>query len=96
MVSPALPFLIPDAFTPNGDGHNDIFRIPPGVDLALEEFEIFNKWGTQVFATNNINTGWDGTYKGEFSEVGVYVYFIKGKTSAGKPVFLKGIVALIR
>jgi gliding motility-associated-like protein len=96
LISPSLPLLMPDAFTPNSDGHNDIFRIPPGIGLTLEEFEIFNKWGTRVFAANNINTGWDGTYKGELSEVGVYVYFIKGKTLEGKPVFLKGTVTLIR
>ena len=71
IVSPGLPLLLPNAFSPNGDGHNNIFRIPPGVELSLTEFEIFDRWGNLVSSTNNINTGWDGTYKEVPAEKGV-------------------------
>ena len=87
---------MPTAFTPNGDGHNDVFRILPGIQFTLQEFDIFNSWGQRVFTTNDISTGWDGAYKGLPADIGVYVYMIRGKNPAGQAVFLKGIVALIR
>jgi gliding motility-associated-like protein len=42
---------MPNAFTPNGDGKNDVFRIPPGTSLQLKEFSIYDEWGTKVFST---------------------------------------------
>jgi len=95
-VLPGLPLQMPNAFTPNSDGHNDVFRIPPGVQFTLQEFDIFNSWGIRVFTTNDITKGWDGTYKGLPADVGVYVYMIRGKNPAAQAVFLKGVVVLIR
>ncbi|HXB42719.1 MAG TPA: gliding motility-associated C-terminal domain-containing protein, partial [Puia sp.] len=90
------PLEIPSAFTPNGDGHNDVFRIPLGVQFNLEELDIFNRWGTRVFTSRDIRLGWDGTYHGAAADAGTYVYMISGKTPEGKSVFLKGTVVLIR
>lgn len=90
------PLEIPNAFTPNGDGRNDIFRIPPGVQFNLEELSVFDRWGNKVFTTNDIGKGWDGTYGGMPVVSGTYVYMINGKTPAGKSVLLKGTVILIR
>lgn len=87
---------IPNAFTPNGDGRDDIFRIPPGVQFNLQELAIFDGWGNKIFTSNDRNSGWDGTYHGEPATAGVYVYLITGKTLAGTPLFLKGTVLLIR
>jgi len=87
--------FMPNAFTPNGDGKNDIFRIPVSVKIKLESFSIFNRWGNNVFTTNNKNEAWDGTYKGMRSEAGTYIYIIRGFVN-NKETQLKGFVTLIR
>lgn len=88
-------FYMPNAFTPNGDGKNDVFRIPPGVSLKLQEFSIYNQWGAKVFSTENSNKGWNGTIRGEQQPTGVYVYIIKGFNENGN-IFLKDSFMLIR
>jgi gliding motility-associated-like protein len=85
---------IPNSFTPNGDGINDIFRIPPGTSLTLQYFIIYDRYGNEILKTNDINKGWDGTYKGKKSPTGVYTYLIKGVDSRSK-VLLNGTVILI-
>lgn len=86
---------MPNAFTPNNDGFNDVFRIPPAVILDLKAFAIFDRWGNKVFTTNDISRGWDGTFKGQQLNAGVYVYMITGNTEQGK-VIVKGTVNLVR
>ena len=90
--------FIPNAFTPNGDGLNDVFR---GLPIGLQEFnyiKVFNRWGEQIFMTKDINIGWDGTRQttGEQLPEGAYVYEIKGFNAGGNPIFAKGIINLIR
>ena len=92
----AQPLKMPGAFTPNGDGHNDIFRIPPGAQISLQEFEIFDRWGSRVFITQDISQGWDGTCNGKAADGGAYIYVIRGKTLTGEPVLVKSTVVLIR
>jgi len=79
-IDPKYNFYIPNAFTPNADGDNDIFT---AVGEEIEEFnmQIFNRWGELIYETSNLQTGWDGTAKGnsEISMEGVYVYNIKLK-----------------
>lgn len=92
-----LPLLIPNSFTPNGDGHNDIFRVPPGVPLSLQELDVFDRWGNRVFVSNDINRGWDGTFNSRRSNPGTYIYLIRGtNTTTGTAVSLKGTVVLMR
>jgi gliding motility-associated-like protein len=86
---------MPNAFTPNGDALNDIFRIPPGITLTLKQFSIYNQWGQLLFVTDNASAGWDGTFKGVKQNAGVYVYYIKGSNSKGN-IFFKGDFLLIR
>jgi gliding motility-associated-like protein len=86
---------MPNAFTPNGDGKNDVFRIPPDASIDLEVFSIYDRWGIKIFSTKNSNQGWDGTIKGMQQATGVYVYMIKGINEKGK-IFLKGSFILIR
>jgi gliding motility-associated-like protein len=87
---------IPNAFTPNADGKNDVFRIPPTAALRnLQYFIIFNRYGNKIFETTDINKGWDGTYQGTKSSIGAYTYMIKAFDNKGE-VFLKGTVLLIR
>jgi gliding motility-associated-like protein len=87
--------LMPSAFTPNNDGINDVFRIPPNVQLTLSDFSIYDRWGNRIFATNDITKGWNGTYSGAAFNTGVFVYIISGE-SQGKKVFIKGSFTLLR
>nr|MBA3901540.1 PKD domain-containing protein [Bacteroidota bacterium] len=89
------PVAIPNAFTPNGDGQNDILYVRGGPFVQLE-FRVFNEWGNMIFMTNNQSTGWDGTINGVKQPAGVYVYTVVGKTSENKDVRLFGDVTLIR
>ena len=86
---------MPNSFTPNGDGINEVFRVPPGSAFHLEEFSIFDRWGNRVFMTRDITKGWDGKYKNEMLQ-GTYVYYITGKDLYGKDAVIKGMVTLIR
>jgi gliding motility-associated-like protein len=86
---------MPNAFTPNGDGRNDHFRIPPGVKLKLELFSVYDRWGNRVFSTRAIEKGWNGTWKGMPLSTGNYVYVITGSDEKGM-VLLKGNVLLVR
>ena len=88
--------FLPNAFSPNGDGLNDVFKVIFPLQYSQFRFLIFNRFGEKVFETNNINVGWDGHYKGQLQPIGVYAWqiFI---TETGKPPYMrKGIVSLIR
>jgi gliding motility-associated-like protein len=87
--------IMSNAFTPNGDGHNDVFRIPANTNLKLQEFSIFNRSGKMVFSTSDISKGWDGNLNGTRQDPGVYVYIIIGSTSTGK-IISKGSFVLVR
>lgn len=72
-----LLLWMPNVFTPNGDGLNDIFlpKYRNDVDISFQML-IFNKWGEQLFSTDNINQGWDGTYKGVLCKEDLYTWTI--------------------
>ncbi len=74
-------FYVPTAFSPNGDGKNDIFR-PKGVNVLTYNLKIFNRWGNLIFESNNMSEGWDGTYKGADAPEGVYIFVIRGSITA--------------
>lgn len=88
--------FVPSGFTPNGDGLNDLLR-PINVGYAkLNYFRVFNRWGELVFATDKINDGWDGYYKGEKAEVGTYFWLLSIQDRFGKDQTVKGDATLIR
>jgi gliding motility-associated-like protein len=89
-------YYIPNAFSPNGDGINDVFRaIPPGI-TKTEYFRVFNRWGQMIFETHDYMKGWDGTYIGKPQPTGAYVWIIKGVDKYGKTVQMRGTVILVR
>ena len=91
-------FYLPNAFTPNGDGINDVF-MPTASDILNFDFSIYNTWGERVFSSNNPQQGWDGTYKGKNCPQGIYLYKIsfKGYNNKLLKVFnYKGNVSLVR
>ena len=96
-VYTTLPdIFMPNAFTPNGDGKNDIFR-PVLVGISsLDYFRIYNRWGQLVFATTQNDQGWDGAVSGRMQESGAFVYMIRGKDYTGKVHTKKGSFVLIR
>ncbi len=87
--------FIPSAFTPNKDGKNDVLYVR-GRNIQQLEFEIYNRWGELVFKTNDINKGWDGSYKGKSAEPAVYVYQLKVKCVDQQEFYTKGNLTLIR
>jgi len=86
---------IPNAFSPNGDGLNDVLQVY-GAIIKEVHFMIFNQWGEKVFETNNQSVGWDGYYKRKAQPSGVYMYVCKLKLLDGTEVDRKGSVNLIR
>jgi gliding motility-associated-like protein len=88
---------IPNAFTPTTDGLNDCFRPIYECDFESYRLIIFNRWGQQIFESNNPEKCWDGKYEGKYTEPGVYVYLIEYKSIyESQKVLKKGIVSLIR
>jgi gliding motility-associated-like protein len=86
---------IPNAFTPNGDGKNDVFLVNAyGVDLM--DFRIYNRFGQVIFESANPSFGWDGTYKGVPQPMDAYAYTLVIKFSDGQLVKSSGSITLIR
>lgn len=92
----AVDLYVPNAFTPNGDGQNDVFRLRTPHGQVLLEFRIFDRWGAEVYTSTDVLQGWDGTCKGTPQPVGSYVYFIRYKNIEGEEKLLKGAVHLLR
>jgi len=94
----ASKFAMPDAFTPNGDGINDCFKVQYWGVVKSFELSVFNRWGVRVFYTQNPSDCWDGTFHGIQQPSGAYVYQIKASSPcAGSGyVFRKGTLTLIR
>ena len=89
-------FFIPTAFTPNGDGLNDLFR-PVAVGYrSLTYFRVFNRWGEMVYNSNILESGWDGNYDNHRAEMGTYYWEIAFVDRFGKQSTLKGDVTLVR
>lgn len=88
--------FVPSAFTPNGDGRNDIIR-PVGVGIAqLQHFRVYNRWGQLLYSTAELSKGWDGTYSGIKQPAGTYVYEAVGTDQSGNRIYRKGTLVLIR
>jgi gliding motility-associated-like protein len=68
------PVFLPDAFTPNGDTNNDVYKAFTACTLSSFELVIFDRWGTAVFRTTNQDDGWDGTFKGKILSTGVFIW----------------------
>ena len=87
--------VVPDAFTPNNDGNNDILYVRGKKIKELIEFKIYNRWGNLIFNTDDINTGWDGYYEGRKQKTDTYTYFVRALTIYDYEVFIKGTFLLI-
>lgn len=88
---------MPNAFSPNGDGINDIYKAKDGFQ-SLTEFKatVFNRWGQKIFEWDNPADGWDGKYKGTDVKSGVYYVVVKAKGADGKVYNIRRDVNLLR
>ena len=87
-------FYIPNSFTPNDDGLNDIFK-PKGENFSEFEMFIYNRWGEMIYYTTNLS-GWDGSINGYYVPDGVYCYIIAYRDIKKRPVIKIGSLTLIR
>jgi len=88
--------FIPTAFSPNGDGTNDVLLAITAGIKQFDYFRVYNRWGNMVFTTANPSQGWDGTMNGIKQPPGTYVFDAQGVDYTGKPIKRKGTVVLIR
>lgn len=89
-------YYVPNSFTPNADGLNDIFRAIPAGIASTEYFRIYDRYGKLIFETNRFMRGWDGNFQGRKQPNGTYVWIVKGTDKFGNKIEKKGTVILIR
>lgn len=97
-INEEFVIYVPNGFTPNGDGMNDVFHVY-GNDISAENYHlmIFNRWGELIFETTQFGTGWDGTKNGIKSPNDVYVWRLKAESTDANHYFDKvGSVTLVR
>ncbi len=87
--------FVPNAFSPNGDGHNDVLHVR-GSFIEEMVFVIYDRWGEKVFESSRPREGWDGTYKGRKVDPAVFVYYLEVKCIGGKSFFKKGNVTVLK
>ncbi len=95
VVDPYFQLIIPNIFTPNNDGVNDVFKVE-SIGAFSVYTELFNRWGTKLFEWNGPNGSWDGTYSGEAVTAGTYFYLIKARGLNAKEYTFKGHFMLMR
>jgi gliding motility-associated-like protein len=86
---------IPNAFTPNGDGKNDVLLVY-GYTIQSLRFSVFNQWGEKIFESANQATGWNGNYNGKPQPSGVYMYVCQITYRDGTTEVKKGSINLVR
>lgn len=88
---------VPNAFSPNHDGHNDVFCLQ-GWNVCIKDFivHIYDRWGEEVFQSTNSEFCWDGTYKGKPMDAAVFVYYIKATLTTSEEILREGNISLIR
>lgn len=92
----APDIFMPNAFSPNNDGRNDVIHpVCVGIE-RLDYFRVYNRWGQLIFSTNVINKGWDGTLAGKPQSSGTFVYMVQGVDITGKVITKRGTLELIR
>lgn len=94
---------IPSAFSPNGDGRNDLFEVfmKPNTDAVIKNYAIFNRWGSMVFESKNFtlpasdSAWWDGYFNGEKVTPDTYVYRIEIEYTGKRPIIYTGEIAIV-
>ena len=89
-------FHLPNAFSPNGDENNDFLQYYAGYDVESFHLQLFDRWGNLVFDTKTNGVFWDGTYKGELVNTGIYTYILKVKLVDVSETSKTGNITVIR
>lgn len=89
--------FIPSAFSPNGDGQNDIFKVTTSTGIELRKFEIYDRWGNKIWETFDPRRGWDGSYRGSTEDMNTFYYVFWYKClEDGQTYMKKGDVIIVR
>ncbi len=88
--------VVPNAFTPNGGEISNTLKPIKKGQFYMDYFRIYNRWGQLIYETNDINAGWDGSFKGEAQPIGTYVYELQGENKYGEIIRKNGTVTLIK
>lgn len=91
-----FPIYVPSAFSPNGDGKNDVFGVPDMNKNNFVSLKIFNRWGQLIFNSKDAGKGWDGTVNHTPQATGIFVYYVEMKGLSGKKLSQKGTLLLVR
>ena len=94
-INPETVLDLPNAFSPGSGSNNELKIIKRGM-ATLKFFRVYDRWGQQVFETNDIDQGWDGSYKGKNQPMGTYLYTIEATTNTGRKWTRQGNVTLVR
>jgi gliding motility-associated-like protein len=86
---------LPNVFSPNGDGENDVLYVR-GKGVQTLSLRIYNRWGNKVFETEELEFGWDGTYRGEEQESAVFVYYLSATFVNGETAEEKGNISIVK
>jgi gliding motility-associated-like protein len=95
-VNPKTSIDVPSAFTPNGDGINDVLFIGGWGIRKVNYFKIFNRWGQLLFQSNDVKVGWDGKFEGIPQNMETYVYEVSVETYLDSTLTKSGTVKIIR
>ena len=87
---------LPTAFSPNGDGLNDVFKVFPVGMAQFELLSIYDRFGKIIFSSKNVTRGWDGTFKNDPQSAGTYIWTVSGTDYKGNKMMRKGTVVLVR
>jgi len=87
---------VPAAFTPNGDGHNDILRAVPAGIQNFQYFAVYSRWGKRIFYTINASAGWDGKIDGLPQSDDTYIWMAQGIDYRGSIIKRQGTVVILR
>ena len=88
--------VVPNAFSPNHDQINDVFKVKSYQNIVEFHAYIFNRWGQKLYEWTNINEGWDGTYRGNDVKQGTYFVLVKAKGADGETYNIRKDVNLLR
>lgn len=92
----ALGIFVPTGFSPNGDGSNETLKLIVGRDILSFKFTMYDRWGNKITETTDKSFSWDGTYKGQLLNSGVYAFILEVKYINGTGELRSGNVTLIR
>ena len=95
-VEPTSLLQFPNAFSPNGDSYNEIFKATACQNIVEFHATIFNRWGQKLYEWSDPNEGWDGTYNGKDVKQGTYFILVKAKGGDGKEHMIRKDVNLLR